>query len=189
LRPTAHQGELTGYTAALEDVWAGVVPAVAELERVAAEPAERIDDADLAGLQYALHRAAELVHGLAPPTGAEGTHDDLADALCSARDATAFVADAVDEGGSAAAEPLVWEWRGALFRVRLARRRLVSEDGHGAQPAVAAQPAGVARPLAATLAMVAGVALVLAGALAELWPLWTVGVALVLAGIPLAARP
>jgi hypothetical protein len=188
LRPTAHRGELTGYAAALDDVWAGVLPAVAELERVAAEPAERLDDADLAGLQYSLHRAGELVHGLAPPPGGRGSHDELADALEYARDATAVVADALDEGGADAAAPLVWEWRGALFRLRLARRRL-ADSPDPAVEILAREPTGVARPLAGTIAVVAGAALVLAGALVELWPLWSAGVVLVLAGVPLAGRP
>ena len=188
MRPTAHRGELTGYAAALEDVWAGVLPAVAELERVAAEPAERLDDADLAGLQYSLHRAGELVHGLAPPPAGRGTHDELADALEHARDATAVVADALDGGGTEAAEPLVWEWRGALFRLRLARRRLAHGDHPASVRIVAREPEGVARPLAATLAVIGGAVLVLVGALAELWPLWSAGVVFVLAGVPLAGR-
>lgn len=189
LRPTAHQGELTGYAAALDDVWSEVRPALAELECVAAEPDERLEDADLAGLQYRLHRAAELVHGLAPPIDAIGSHLELADALEAARDATAFVADVLDEGGMSAAEPLVWEWRGALFRVRLARTRFV-----GVHDAVEPWPAAIEtvalrRPLLGFFAVVCGVGLVLGGALADLWPLWTAGIAVVLAGVPLSGRP
>ena len=188
LRPTAHQGELTGYAAALDDVWSGVRPAVAELERVAADPDDLLDEADLAGLQYALHRAAELVHGLAPPRDAVGTHVELADALECARDATAFVADALEEGGTSAARLLVWEWRGTLFRVRLARRRVIDVDGAPPRPPVA-EPAVLRRPLVGFLAVLGGVALVVAGALADLWPLWTAGIAVVLAGVPLSGRP
>lgn len=159
-----------------------------ELERVAAQPADRLDDSDLAGLQYALHRAAELVHGLAPPRDALGAHLELADALECARDATAYVADALDEGGLPAAEPLVWEWRGALFRIRLARRQAVERRPRSPRPAVA-EPAGIAGPIAGFLAVVAGVALVVTGALSELWPLWTAGIAVVLAAVPLSGRP
>ena len=35
-----------------------------------------------------------------------------------------MVAEAASDGGSDAAEPFVWEWRGALFAVRLARLRI-----------------------------------------------------------------
>jgi hypothetical protein len=128
------------------------------------------------------------VHGLAPPRDAVGTQVELADALECARDATAFVADALEEGGAAAAGPLVWEWRGALFRVRLARRRVADVDAAPPQPPVAESPS-LRRPILSSLAVVAGVALVVMGALADLWPLWTAGIAAVLAGVPIAGRP
>jgi hypothetical protein len=182
LRPTAHQTELTGYTAALGDVWAGVAPAVAELEWVAADPA-RLETADLDGLRYALHRAAELAGGLHAPPGSRCVHDELAEALESARDATAVVAMTCDEGGTWAAEPLVWEWRGALFGVRLAHRRLTQGERDLLLPEPPAP--GVARPLAATLTVLLGAIAVLGGALADEWPLWTAGIALVLVSLPL----
>ena len=75
-------------------------------------------------LQYDLHRAAELVSGLTPPAGAAAVHDEVArGARRGAR------ADGRDRRGACvrrreAAAPLVWEWRGVLFRVRFARRRL-----------------------------------------------------------------
>ena len=47
-----------------------------------------------------------------------------ANALTEARELTAEMAEALAHGGLDAAAPLVWEWRGALFRVRFARRRL-----------------------------------------------------------------
>ena len=40
------------------------------------------------------------------------------------REATAEIAEALAHGGPDAAAPLVWEWRGALFRIRYARLRL-----------------------------------------------------------------
>ena len=92
--------------------------------RVAAEP-ERLDDDDappsLRRLQYALHLASEQAYGLAPPPARATAHAELADALACARDATAEVAEAVSIWGAEGVEPLLHEWRGALFRVRLAR--------------------------------------------------------------------
>jgi hypothetical protein len=185
LRPTAHQEELTGYAAALEDVWTGVAPAVAELERVAAEPA-RLETADLDGLRYALHRAAELAGGLRPPSGSPGVHDELAESLEGAREATAAVAAACEEGGIWAAEPLVWEWRGAIFGVRLARRRMTEQDPELLLPLGAEETApGILRPLAATAAVILGALAVLVGALADQWPLWSAGIALVVVSLPL----
>jgi hypothetical protein len=183
LRQTAHQAELTGYTAALGDVWAGVVPAVAELEWVAADPT-RLETADLDSLRYSLHRAAELAGGLHAPPGSQCVHDELAAALEGARDATAVVAMTCDECGTWAAEPLVWEWRGALFGIRLAHRRLMHREPELRLPEPPA-PIGVTRPLAATLAVLLGAIAVLGGALANEWPLWTAGIALVLVSLPL----
>ena len=51
---------------------------------------------ELPGLQYSLHRAAELAYGLEPPEGAEGPHVELAAALEEARDATAEVLAGVE---------------------------------------------------------------------------------------------
>jgi hypothetical protein len=106
-------------------------------------------------------------------------HDELAAALADARDVTAEVAEASTEGGADAVSPLLWEWRGALFRVRYARLRL---DG-ARLPAPPAPPAGVPAaprtPPSVTAAVVGlGSALVLAAALLGLWLL----VALTLTG-------
>ena len=127
LRPTAHAGELNGYGAALDGLWDGVLPTLAGLERLAADP-DQLAFADLACFQYALHVSAEMAAGMAPPAGAEGTHAGLAEALEGARDATAVVAAAHAEGGPEAVAPLVWEWRGALFMVRLAESRLAGRS-------------------------------------------------------------
>ena len=168
---------------ALDEVWTGVAPAVAELERLAADPA-RLETADLDGLRYSLHRAAELAGGLHAPPGSQCVHDELAVALENAREATAAVAAACEECGTWAAEPLVWEWRGALFTVRLAHRRLTQRDPELTEPA-SDSPTGIARPLAATLAVLLGAIAVLGGALADQWPLWSAGIALVLVSLPL----
>src|SRR4051794_41314835 len=96
------------------------------LDTVAGDPM-RLDEIDacrsLRRLQYALHLASELTYGLAPPASARTAHAELADALCCARDATAEVAEAVSAWGAAGVDPLLHEWRGALFFVRRARPR------------------------------------------------------------------
>ena len=159
------------YATKIAGLWRGLSEALDRLERVAADPAERLADPDeldgLPRLQYTLHAASEIVAGIAPPVDAEATHAELAAALASARDATAEVAEAVDYGGPEAAEPLVYEWRGALFRVRLARLRLTPAPE---QPAVVpADPERVAaRAIAATLL---GAIVVALGALVGEWPL------------------
>jgi hypothetical protein len=111
------------------------------LEVLAADPDESLarDDAleRLGGLQYSLHRSAELVTGLEPPLEAETAHEELAEALTDARDATAEIAYVLNVDDAEAAKPYVYEWRGALFRVRLAQLRLA-----GPAPAATA-PLGV----------------------------------------------
>ena len=81
---------------------------------------------------------------------------------------------------------MLLEWRGALFRVRLARVRLSILPP---RPAVA-EP-GTGFPVAAAIATaltVTGVAAFTAGAVLVLWPVWAIGLALVAAGY-LAYRP
>ena len=158
------------------------------LEHAAAE-LERLRDAELDELRYALHRGAELVHGLAPPAGAYSSHAELADALEDARDATATMADALADGGLRAASPLVWEWRGSLFRIRLAWLRIDEGGRHLHEPGEdEAEARSLRGPLIAILLILCGVGLVLVGALVEVWPLWTGGIALVLGSVPLSSR-
>ena len=125
------------------------------------------------------------MHGLAPPPASGRSHVELAEALCGAREATGIVSDALEDGGLDAAEPLVWEWRGALFNVRLARRRhdvacepVVAFPGEG--------PRRAHRPFTAAAFVLTGASLVLAGALAGLWPLWSLGTVLILASLPVS---
>ncbi len=132
-----------GYATALADQWHALAQALRRLETLALEPDEHAAE-ELPALQYALHVAGERIAGLTPPEGAEGSHQELETALVGARDATAEVAEALARGGLAAIEPLVWEWRGALFRVRLARRRL-SQGPRGAGTARPATPASPRR--------------------------------------------
>lgn len=192
LRPTAGTGERQGYATAIADLWSGLSRTLGRLEAIAADPGERLAGEDaletLSRLQYGLHAAGELALGIAPPAGAEAAHADLAAALADARDATAEVLDAVEAGGPQAAAALVHEWRGALFRVRLARMRLASRP---VAPSASPTEPDRGRDWAA----VASVALVLGGTLAftngallALWPLWVGGLLLVAAAI-LVYRP
>lgn len=152
------------------------------LERLAAEPDELDEEAaeaDLPPLQYALHAAAERLTALRPPPAAAAAHEGFANALALARDVTAELGDALADGGVEAATPLVWEWRGSLFRVRYARLCLVEPQADDAPPARHA-----VMPL---LLLLLGVAAVLGGALAAEWPVWLGGLLLVGAGL-LAGR-
>jgi hypothetical protein len=165
------------YATQVGALWSGLAHTLTRLEAIAAEP-ERLEDEKqvevLRRLQYGLHSASEHAFGLSPPAGTEPVHTELADALAGARDSTARVVDAVDEWGRDAAEPLVWEWRGALFRVRLARLRLA-----GSSPLVPSSepetPLDLKAPLAASLLVLAGSCMFVAGALSELWPVWLAG--------------
>lgn len=145
---------------ALDRVWLELAPTLRKLDRLAAEP-ELIVRAELPRLQHRLHRAAEHAGWLASSAGQPAPHGELAIALAAARDATALVGGALESGGHAAVEPLVWEWRGALFAVRLAQRRL---PPHAALSSTA-PPEGeqLRRPLgvAAIVLMAAALALVL----------------------------
>src|SRR5436305_7199351 len=138
------------YAEEMGELWTELHLALTRLDRLAAEP-QRLDDAaeaSLARLRYTLHLASEHAYGVEPPVGAESAHAELAAALAAARDATAEVAEALADAGIDAVQPLLHEWRGALFRVRLARLRL-------AAPAPRRRPLtelpvddGTARPLA-----------------------------------------
>jgi hypothetical protein len=126
-QPLATRGPAL-YAEALEGVWHELGVALARLEELAGTPARLADPEEARGLgalQYRLHAASEAVLTLAPPPGAEDAHLELAAALVAARDATARVAYELETGESF--ELLVFEWRGALFRVRLARAELRSE--------------------------------------------------------------
>jgi hypothetical protein len=82
----------------------------------------------------------------------------------------------------------VLEWRGALFRVRLARMRLGTAPQ--APPAVDDEPdaATARRALTAVLLVLLGVTAFTSGAMSGAWPLWAAGLALVAGGL-YAQRP
>jgi len=171
-------------------LWSGLAGTLVELERLAAEPARLDDDEvlpELKRLQYELHVASEAAYGFAPPTGVEPVHAELAAALAGARDATAELAEALEEDGIEAALRWLHEWRGALFRVRLARLRL-------APPQPARPERGrpreldVRAALVACVLVVAGAAAFATGAVAGSWPLWTAGL-LAVGGAFLAYKP
>jgi hypothetical protein len=186
-------GERHQYASAVADLWQRLGTALARLERVAEAPAERIalDAADeLPSLQYSLHAGAELALGIRPPAGAETVHAELVAALAHARDATAQVAGAIDDADDDAVERLLPEWRGALFRVRLARLRALEryplelpETGEAAARPARRNEARVSlSALAATGLVVAGALLFTAGAVLAAWPLWAAGLALFAGG-------
>ena len=188
-------GERRAYATAVADLWERLGAALARLERVAEAPAERIGfeaGDELPSLQYSLHAGAELALGIRAPDGDDAVHRELVTALGQARDATAEVAAALDEGDDDLVEKLLPEWRGALFRVRLARLRALERyplrlPGSSETPAVG-RPAGrEEKPLsptalAATSLVITGALLFTAGAVLAAWPLWAAGLALFAGG-------
>ena len=178
------------YAEEMGELWTGVTRTLGRLDRIAAEP-ERLDDerveASLRRLQYSLHLAYEQAYGVEPPDSERTAHAELTAALASARDATAEVAGAVADWGADAVGPLLHEWRGALFRVRLARLRLalpVAERPRAEPP----PPEGVVRPLVAVLLALAGALAFVAGATLGLWPVWAAGLVAVFCSV-LCYRP
>ncbi len=182
-------GERRAYATAVADLWERLGTALARLERVAESPADRIAleaGDELPVLQYGLHAAAELAIGIRPPAGGEPIHTELVAALGQARDATAEVACAVEDGDDELVERLLPEWRGALFRVRLARLRAIERsplqlpdaDGFVRRSGDARQGRVSPAALVATVLIVAGALLFTAGAVLAAWPLWAAGLAL-----------
>ena len=175
------------YAGAMAGFWSGLSRTLRALDAIAVDPL-RLDEDSLGALrtlQYRLHRSSELLTGVEPPAGARDAHDELRSSLIDARDATGEMVDAIELGGREAAGERLYEWRGALFRVRLARLRL------GERPAPEPEPDGEPRPYSAAVASglaLLGAVMFLAGAALTLWPLWAAGLALV-AGALLVHRP
>jgi len=177
----ARGGTEERYATQVGVLWSGLARTLAELDRLAADPG-RLDDDDvhesLQRLQYRLHVASEEAYGLAPPTGVEPVHAELAAALAGARDTTAELLEALEDDGLDAAMPCVPEWRGALFRVRLARLRLAAPGPAAPEPLVV--PEGRrSHALASLLLLLAGATAFAGGAVGAFWPLWAIGIALV----------
>jgi hypothetical protein len=187
---TAQTGTEEMYAEELGELWTDLRRTLTRLDGVAADP-DRLDEGDgallLRRLQYALHVSFENVAGLTPPPGGETAHAELGAALAGARDATAEVAEAASLYGALGVEPLVHEWRGALFRVRLARLRLSPRRPTRAA-ATDEKGDGIARPLAAFLLALVGAVAFVGGAATGLWPVWAAGL-LAVCGSVLAFRP
>ena len=166
----------------LEDVRRELRPTLRALENVAAAPDDLAEAAaELPALQYALHVAGERVLSLEPLPGHEEAREELAVALAIAREETADVIEAV-ESGDPAAEALVWEWRAALFGVRLALDHAEATNG----TKLPERPG--LRELAPVVTIITGVLIVLGGALADLWPVWAAGLAIVALSTGLSRR-
>ena len=172
---------MQSYATTIAGLWDGLARALAELDAIAATP-EYMSAERLPSLQYALHTAGERIAGLTPPLGAEAVHEELAAAVADARDATAEIADTIEAYGEDAAAPLVWEWRGALFRVRLARHRLFHPEPLPADPLRPSLPSPRRSAMSAALLCVAAAAL-LAGAFVGHWPLIAAGVLALVGGL------
>jgi hypothetical protein len=188
VRPGVASGQREGYAAAVTGLWRRLARALTELEAIAGDPDELLDEdavlERLPPLQYALHATAELAVGLRPPAGAEAVHAELAAALAGARDATAEVAEVLNLAGAAAAEPLLPEWRGALFRVRLARLHVATPSPLPVEEATVDEPLRTgAGALTATLLALSGAIVFAAGATVALWPVWALGLALFAGGL------
>jgi hypothetical protein len=173
------------YAAALADVARDLGVTLDRLDDLAAHPVLLADPeraSQLAPCQYRLHAAAEAVLSLAPPAEAEALQSDLADALVAGREATAAIVVALERG-----EPLgslVYEWRGALFRVRVARSDLAREaEGRRGLPGFAwTRIHGIALLLVALVAIATG-------AHESAWLVVAGGVAGALGGMTLLLRP
>lgn len=178
------------YAEEMGELWTELSHTLARLDRYAATP-DRLDDVraevSLNRLRYALHLASEHAYGVAPPVGAETAHAELRSSLAAARDATAEVAEALTDQGTEAVEPLLPEWRGALFRVRLARLRLATPVTRK-ETVGELRDEGIGRPLVAFLLALLGALAFVLGATLGLWPVWSAGVVAVIASV-LAYRP
>lgn len=168
------------YARQVARLWSGLSPTLTGLD-------ELPDDVRaLRRLQYALHVASESAYGIVPPEGAASAHAELRDALVCARDATAELAEAYGASCAEAAQPYLYEWRGALFRVRLARMRLATPAA--ARVEAPAQEDGIGRPLLAVLLALLGALAFAAGAMLALWPIWAAGIVAVCVSV-LSYRP
>ena len=125
---TARTGTDQLYAEELGELWTALLRTLSRLDLAAsgARRARRRRRRAVASAAAVL--APRLLRARRRPRPAAGRGDGPLPSSrprCSAaRDATAEVAEAVSAWGAAGVEPLLHEWRGALFRVRLARLRL-----------------------------------------------------------------
>ena len=190
---TLRSSERRDYATAVADLWENLADALQHLERIA-EAGPHLDGDDvhdeLPPLQYTLHSASELALGIEPPRGAEAIHEELVDSLVQARETTAQVVAGLSDGDGDLVERSLPEWRGALFRVRLARLRALerlSVPIRSEAPAAFPEPAGgsPAAAIAATTLVVVGALLFTSGAVLAAWPVWAAGLALFAGGFVL----
>lgn len=176
------------YATALDGLWGDLTGALTRLERIAAGPDELDEDTleVLPVLQYSLHRAGEAIQGIAPLPASAEAHRELAAALEDARDVTGDVACLLEVDDYEGAAELVHEWRGALFRVRLARRRLIRLPPP--LPRELEDPPTTATAAVALVLLAAGTVAFLAGAVLVIWPLWAAGLGVVATSL-LVYRP
>jgi hypothetical protein len=179
---TVRTGARQEYGTMVADLWDRLGTGLTRLERVSEAPAATIVAEardELPTLQYSLHATAELAHGIQPPPAAAEAHRELVFALAQARDATAEVAEAAEDDDEELIEALVPEWRGALFRVRLARlHALESSPLAGPEETPPEAPPVSRMALAATALVLTGAMLFTAGAVLAAWPLWAAGLTL-----------
>ena len=193
---TVRREEPQSYAQAVGDLWERVGVTLVRLEHIADSPPEvDADDLldELPSLQYSLHSGAELALGIDPPRGAEELHRELVASLAEARDATAEIALALEAADTELVEPLLPEWRGVLFRVRLARLRALERSA--VSPGLDEPPEPVVRrrrserpsvsAVVATLLVIGGAFLFTAGAVLAAWPVWAAGLALFAGGFVL----
>jgi hypothetical protein len=184
-------GTLEQYAEEIGALWTGLSRTLGRLDRFAGD-SERLEDVNaepaLRHLQYSLHLASEHAFGVEPPAGAETAHAELAAALAAARDATAEVAETIADWGADATYPLLPEWRGSLFRVRLARLRLALPAAERPREQPPADDEGIARPLIAFLLALVGALAFVAGAVLGDWQVWAAGLLAVSSSV-LAYRP
>ena len=192
---TVRRNEPGGYAEAVSSLWERVGATLVRLERVAESPAEGLADGfldELPQLQYSLHAGAELAVGIDPPPGTESLHAELVSALGEARDITAEVGFALEGGDVELVQPLLPEWRGALFRVRLARLRAlerssmpISSDVASAREPKRSHERASVSAIVATALVIGGAFLFTAGAVLAAWPVWAAGLALFAGGFVL----
>jgi len=176
VRPAVGSRATQGFESALEHLGRELDPILRALDEAAADPWGLDDRAeDLRARQYALHVASERLLELPPALGTEEALQELGAALAIAREETACVAEALEALGRGGAAELVWEWRVALFGVRLALAHANDRSGISSLQPV------LQRAYAPVVLLAIGVAVVLGGALVELWPLWVAGLLLVVA--------
>jgi hypothetical protein len=186
LSPSSGTSSARQYAGTMAGFWSRLAGTLRGLESLAADSSRLDTDAveALRTLQYRLHWSSEVLAGVEPPAGVRAGHEELADALVEARDATGEMIDAIESGEPEAASAFLLEWRGALFRVRLARMRSAAQP----VPIVEAPRRTLRSAAAATGLALLGATVFVAGAVLLLWPIWAAGLALV-AGALLVHRP